>query len=112
TAACIMKMALALPPPRRAGSMNTSIRLSRHDRGREAGSCRLYRNRFAAGQGAEKDSYASCHSADSLQFRLVDRARRRADCTVTFHGHNHEDGVPGLRCLSSLVARKKRNLAC
>src|SRR5262245_53699327 len=46
TAACIMKMALALPDHHRAGSMNTSIRLSRHDCGCAAGSCRLYRNRF------------------------------------------------------------------
>src|SRR5262245_34020823 len=112
TAACIMKMALVLPDHHRAGSMSTNTRLSRGDFGYGAGSCRPYRNRFDAGQVAEKDSYASFHSIDSLQFVFVVRGRARADFTVTFHGHNHEDCVPWLRFLSSLVGRKKRNLAC
>src|SRR5215510_782838 len=112
TAACIMKMALALPAHHRAGSMSTNTRLSRQNCGCAAGSCRLYRNRFEAGQVAEKDSYASFHSTDSLQFVFVVRGRARADFTVTFHGHDHEDCVPWLRFLSSLVGRKKRNLAC
>src|SRR5215831_1912806 len=46
TAACIMKMALALPDHHRAGSMSTNTRLSRQNCGCAAGSCRLYRNRF------------------------------------------------------------------
>src|SRR5215510_6733213 len=96
TAACIMKMALALPDHRRAGSMNTSIRLSRHDCGCVAGSFRLYRSRFEAGQVAEKDSYASFHSIASLQFVFVVRVRARADFTVTFHVHDHEECAPRL----------------
>src|SRR5262249_46398201 len=60
----ITTMALVLQARRRAGSLNTGIILSRQNCGCAAGSCRLYRNRFDAGQVAEKDSYASFHSTD------------------------------------------------
>src|SRR5262250_2988960 len=96
TAACIMKMALALPDHHRAGSMSTNTRLIRGDSGYGAGSCRLYRNRCEAGQVAEKDSYASLHSIASLQFVFVVRVRARADFTVTFHVHDHEECAPRL----------------
>src|SRR5262245_59479951 len=92
----IMTMALALQARRRAGFMSTNTRLSRGDFGYGAGSCRLCRNRFEAGQVAEKDSYASFHSIASLQFVFVVRVRARADFTITFHGHDHEECAPRL----------------
>ena len=55
TAACIMKMALALPARRRAGSTNMNTRLSRGDFGCGAGSCRRCRSRFEA-SSCRKDS--------------------------------------------------------
>src|SRR5262249_1354924 len=64
TAERITTMALVLQARRHAGSTNTNTRLSSQNSRCAVGSCRLYRNRFEAGQVAEKDSYASFHSTD------------------------------------------------
>src|SRR5262245_35950283 len=119
TAAFIMKMALVLPARRRAGSTNMNTRLSRHNCGCAAGSCRLYRNRCDAGQVAEKDSYASFHSTDSLQFvfvvvlvqispsRFTDTITRTVRLASEIFLSNLQERVS-----AHMSAAEKRNLGC